>query len=134
MRKTTFLTSIAIFATLFACCGNSTVGGGTSNNGSNTTTEETETSVKLDITKFAIIKTLEEHSDYVTSVCWSPDGKYLASGSGDKTVKIWDANSGACLQTLEEHADRVNSVSWSPDGKYLSSSSHDGTIIIWSLK
>ena len=75
--------------------------------------------------------TLEGHSEDVWSVCWSPDGKYLASGSADYTLIIWDAKSGQRLKTLEGHSDRVNSVSFSPDGKYLASGSWDETVIIW---
>ncbi|MBQ5891983.1 MAG: TIR domain-containing protein, partial [Bacteroidales bacterium] len=74
---------------------------------------------------------LEGHSNYVNSVSWSPDGKYLASGSADNTVKIWDANNGECIRTLKGHLSSVMSVSWSPDGRYLASGSVDKSIVIW---
>ena len=79
-------------------------------------------------------KTLTGHSYGVASVCWSPDVKYLASGSGDKTLIIWDAKSGQKLKTLEGHSSTVYSVIWSPDGKYLASGSADDTVIIWDAK
>ena len=77
------------------------------------------------------VGTLGGHSECVYSVCWSPDGKWLASGSVDKNVKIWDAKSGQCVGTLEGHSEWVYSVCWSPDGKYLASGSADNTVIIW---
>ena len=64
----------------------------------------------------SIIPKLEGHSNYVMSVSYSPDGTKVASGSEDRTVKLWDVTSGECLQTLEGHSHVVNTVSFSPDG------------------
>ncbi|KAA6414974.1 MAG: hypothetical protein FRX48_01725 [Lasallia pustulata] len=79
----------------------------------------------------ATLQTLEGHSGRVYAVAFSPDGKQLASGSGDMTVWIWDAATGATLQTLEGHSGRVHAVAFSPDGKQLASGSGDMTVRIW---
>jgi WD40 repeat protein/tRNA A-37 threonylcarbamoyl transferase component Bud32 len=64
-------------------------------------------------------------------VCWSPDGTRLASGSDDKTVKVWDAIGGREALTLPGHTAPVLSVCWSPDGMRLASGSEDGTVKVW---
>jgi WD40 repeat protein len=73
------------------------------------------------------------HSALVWSVTFSPDGKILASGSRDNTVKLWDVATGAELRTLEGHSDYVNSVAISPDGKTLASGSRDSTVKLWDV-
>jgi WD40 repeat protein len=78
-------------------------------------------------------KTLTGHSDMVTSVVYSPDGRYLASGSWDNTIKIWEVATGKELRTLTGHSIRVSSVVYSPDGRYLASGSGDKTIKIWRV-
>ena len=64
-------------------------------------------------------------------MAWSPDGKRLATGSDDKTAKVWDAASGQELLTLRGHDRAVESVAWSPDGKRLATGSDDKTAKVW---
>ncbi|MDJ0537800.1 MAG: serine/threonine-protein kinase [Microcystis sp. M53603_WE2] len=78
-------------------------------------------------------KTLTGHSGQVYSLAYSPDGRYLASGSSDKTIKIWETATGTELRTLTGHSMTVWSVAYSPDGRYLASGSLDKTIKIWEV-
>ncbi len=64
----------------------------------------------------------------------SPDGQILASGSDDRTIKLWNLPTGQLLQTLKQHSGNVNSVSFTPDGNILISGSGDRTIKVWRLQ
>jgi len=77
---------------------------------------------------------LRGHTNRVNSVAFSPDGRFLASGSDDNTIKLWDVGTGACLCTLTGHSDAVNAVAFSPDGKSLASGSRDDTIKLWDVE
>ena len=74
------------------------------------------------------------HPSTVYHVCFSPDGKRLASASGDQTVKVWDAETGKEMHTLKGHTNRVNSVCFSPDGKQIVSASDDQTVKVWDAE
>jgi hypothetical protein len=76
-------------------------------------------------------RTFVGHTGPVLSVAFSPDGKQIASGSNDTTVKVWDASTGQEIRTLKGHTNTVYSVAFSPDGKQIISGSNDGTIEMW---
>ncbi len=67
--------------------------------------------------------TLKGHTAPVYPMAFSPDSKTLASGSDDKTIKLWDMKSGKESATLNGHVASVYSVAFSPDGKTLASGS-----------
>ncbi|MGH0147460.1 UNVERIFIED_CONTAM: hypothetical protein FKN15_049574 [Acipenser sinensis] len=74
---------------------------------------------------------LEGHTEAVISVAFSPTGKYLASGSGDTTVRFWDLNTETPHFTATGHKHWVLSIAWSPDGKKLASGCKNSQIFIW---
>jgi WD40 repeat protein len=73
------------------------------------------------------------HALAVRSVCFSPDGELLASGSEDKTIKIWEFNSGRELKTLNGHQSYVYQVLFTSNGKQLVSASRDRHIYFWDI-
>src|SRR5947209_2296544 len=75
--------------------------------------------------------TYQGHSDYVSAVAWSPDGKRIASASGDHTVQVWNAVDGSHVYVYRGHSADVSTLAWSPDGKYIVSAGLDNTVQVW---
>ena len=87
------------------------------------------------------------HTDSVWTVAFTPDGKYVLSGSADKTMKLWDIAGGTLenkpweikckygklIRTFSGHSENVNSVAFSADGTYILSGSADGTLKLWDV-
>src|SRR5574341_1310299 len=69
----------------------------------------------------------------VTSVVFSPDGRYVLTGSRDSTARLWDAQLGEAVRTLTGHIKAVTSVAFSPDGKYALTGSWDKTARLWDI-
>jgi len=79
------------------------------------------------------IKRLTGHQQAVNHIAFSPDGRYFASASFDKKVKIWNGFSGDFLVTLTGHVGAVYQVAWSADSRYLVSASKDSTAKLWEI-
>ncbi|KAJ7108177.1 WD40-repeat-containing domain protein, partial [Mycena epipterygia] len=78
-----------------------------------------------------IQKELRGYPERIESIASSPDGKYIVSGSDDKTIRVWDSETGVLAGKFEGHTDRVNSVAFSPDSKWIVSGSKDNTVRVW---
>ena len=84
-----------------------------------------------DYSKQCVIKEIYEHNEEVRSVAFSPDGKYLLSGSFDSTIKIYDINNNFCNIGKLEHSDKVVSCRWHPEIPLIVSTSADKTARVW---
>ena len=80
------------------------------------------------------VREYDGHTAWVRSLAFSPDGKILASGSLDCTIRLWNVETGQCLQILTGHTSGVQSVAFSNDGTTLASGSNDKTIRLWNLQ
>ena len=79
------------------------------------------------------VVTYRGHTGAVKALVWSPDNRFIASGSYDNTLQIWDAASGKLRSTCRGHLDPVVAVAWSPDGQSLVSGSLDTTARVWDF-
>jgi WD40 repeat protein len=80
------------------------------------------------------VQDLEGHLGPVLAVEYSPDGSLIASGSADKTIRLWNVQDGSMVYELSGHTAEVSDVSFSPDGTILASGSIDGTVRFWSVE
>ncbi|KAJ3391586.1 hypothetical protein HDU84_005712 [Entophlyctis sp. JEL0112] len=85
-----------------------------------------------DLTWGPLVSSMFGHSDPVTSVAFNHDGSLIASGSRDKTVRVWNPLSGALVSEMKGHSHHVNSVAFNHDGSLIASGSRDKTVRLWN--
>lgn len=73
------------------------------------------------------------HTETVTALALSPDGKTFVTGSRDKSIRVWDLNTTKVIRMLQGHNDEITSLAFSKDGMQLASASKDQNIRVWSL-
>ncbi|KOR31686.1 hypothetical protein TI05_12040, partial [Achromatium sp. WMS3] len=86
-----------------------------------------------DLATGRILGLLRGHTSVVPSLAFSPDGRYLVSGSFDKTARIWDVQQQRLLHTLNGHTDHIYAVAFTPDGQRVVTGSDDHDLRLWSV-
>ena len=86
-----------------------------------------------DIKNNNLVHQLKEHSDYINSITFSPDGAILISAGGDCTIKLWDTKTGKLITSFQEYS-AIISLAFHPFKPILASGSKDGIITLWNIK
>jgi WD40 repeat protein len=86
-----------------------------------------------DVATGELLFELRQHRYSVFSVSWSPDGRWISTGSGDSAVRIWDGETGKLEARLLGHTGVVGTVDWAPDSRRLVSAGSDGSARVWEI-
>ena len=81
-----------------------------------------------------LLQTIQAHNNPILAVKISPDGKMIASGGWDKTIKLWNLQTGQLLKTFIGHEQLVSAIAFSPDSQILASGSKDSSIKLWNIQ
>ncbi len=84
-----------------------------------------------EVATWNIVTTYQEHTDSVHVVAWSPDGNYVASGSQDTTIRVWEPLSGKTRMIYKEHSGNITAINWSNDSTKIVSTAQDYVVRIW---
>lgn len=79
------------------------------------------------------VRVLRGHTNKVRAAAWSPNGRYVITGSADRTARIWDIATGKTINVLTEHLGRVSVVAWHPQEQRVLTGGADGLIRIWEV-
>jgi eukaryotic-like serine/threonine-protein kinase len=71
---------------------------------------------------------LQGHQNTVQCIAFSPDGRWLATGSHDRTIRVWDVRTGETRHVISAHRDKISALAVSPDGRTIASGDHKGTV------
>ena len=77
------------------------------------------------------VKVLEGHTDAVSDVSVTPDGRFVVSGSSDRTLRVWLTATAEAQAVLNAHTGWIRPVIVTPDGGHIASGGHDRSVIIW---
>jgi len=76
---------------------------------------------------------LQSHTEPIWSLSWSPDGRYIASGSHDGSVRVWDVGTGNNVFTYHDYEAQIAAVAWSPDERSVASGGDATTVQVWNV-
>jgi len=86
-----------------------------------------------DVANQKVRHTLVGHTEFITHLAYAPDGKLLATASGDKSVRLWKTSNGKEQTLLTGHDKRVTCVAFAPDGETLATGGEDATVLLWDI-
>jgi WD40 repeat protein/tRNA A-37 threonylcarbamoyl transferase component Bud32 len=78
-----------------------------------------------------LMSSFDLHKSSISALTWSPTGTFVASGSSDGIVYVWNSADGQQITSFRHHQGQVNGLTWSPDGSHIASASSDGTVQVW---